>query len=339
MADKTTQSGHRPVSDPRLREWVARIIAGEELSLADALDLADNVAPQELWAAADEVRRSGHGDRFDYCSIINARSGKCSENCRFCAQSSRYQTDIETYDRVDYREVRRQALENERHGVKRFSLVTAGREVASADLAVFENMYEQLGEETGLSLCASMGFLTPEKARRLVAAGVRRYHCNLETCRSFFPEVCTTHGWLDKVETIEIARQAGMDICSGGIVGLGESFRQRLELAVELRDLGVLSIPINILTPIPGTPLAERSELTLEDVLTAIALFRLVNPRAVIRLAGGRARFGARQYRFFLAGANGAIVGNYLTTAGNSIAEDIDMIESLGYRPVANNEE
>ena len=217
-------------------------------------------------------------------------------------------------------------------------LVTAGREVASADLEVFAGMSERLGEETGLSLCASMGFLTPEKARRLVAGGVRRYHCNLETCRSFFTEVCTTHSWLEKIKTIEIARQAGMDICSGGIIGLGESLRQRLELAVELRELGVLSIPINILTPIPGTPLAERPELTLEDVLTAIALFRLINPGAVIRLAGGRARFGVQQYRFFQAGANGAIVGNYLTTAGNSIAEDISMIESLGYRPVACNE-
>jgi biotin synthase len=338
MTDKSPHNGQGPVSEQHLQGWLTRIIAGERLSLEDALALADNTAPQALWAAANELRRTVHGDRFDYCSIINARSGKCSENCRFCAQSSRYPTAIETYDRVDYREVRRQALENERHGVERFSLVTAGRAVSSADLAVFAGMYERLGGETGLSFCASMGFLTPQKARQLVAAGVRRYHCNLETCRSFFPEVCTTHSWQEKIETIEIARQAGMDICSGGIIGLGESFRQRLELAVELRELGVLSIPINILTPIPGTPLAERPELTIEDVLTAIALFRLINPRAVIRLAGGRSRFGDRQYRFFLAGANGAIVGNYLTTAGNSIAEDIAMIESLGYRPVTGNE-
>jgi biotin synthase len=339
MADKDTRNRPGPLRDRHLREVVERVIGGAQLSLEEALELADKSAPEELWAAADELRRRIHGDRFDYCSIINARSGKCSENCRFCAQSSRYQTAIETYDRVDYQEVRRQALENESHGVERFSLVTAGRELVAADLDVFATMYERLGEETGLSLCASMGFLTPEKARRLVDAGVRRYHCNLETCRSFFAEVCTTHSWQEKVETIEIARKAGMDICSGGIIGLGESFRQRLELAVELRDLGVLSIPINILTPIPGTPLAERPELTLEDVLTAIALFRLINPGAVIRLAGGRARFGAAQYRFFLAGANGAIVGNYLTTVGNSIAEDIGMIESLGYRPVACNKE
>ena len=339
MTDRSTHTGYGPGRDADVQEWLARIIGGERPALEDALQLADTTAPQELWAAADEVRRRVHGDRFDYCSIINARSGKCSENCRFCAQSSRYPTDIETYDRVDYREVRRQALENEGVGVGRFSLVTAGRDVSSADLAVFAAMYERLREETGLSLCASMGFLTPEKARRLAVAGVRRYHCNLETCRSFFAEVCTTHSWQEKVDTIETARQAGMDICSGGIIGLGESFRQRVELAVELRDLGVLSIPINILTPIPGTPLAERPELTIDEVLTAIALFRLINPGAVIRLAGGRARFGELQYRFFLAGANGAIVGNYLTTTGNSIAEDIAMIESLGYRPVAGNEE
>lgn len=311
------------------------IAAGEQLSIGQAEDLAASVAPEALWAAADRLRRRLHGDRFDYCSIINARSGKCSENCRFCAQSSRYRTVIETYDRVEYREVRRQAKENEAHGVGRFSLVTAGRQVAGDDLDAFAGMYEQLGTETSLYFCASMGFLDRAAARRLVAAGVRRYHCNLETSRSFFTEVCTTHSWDEKVQTITVAREAGMEICSGGIIGLGETFRQRLELAVELRQLGVLSIPLNILTPIPGTPLADRPELPLAEVLTCLALFRLLNPRAVIRIAGGRARFGSDQYRLFQAGANGAIVGNYLTTTGNNIAEDMAMIEALGFRPVS----
>jgi biotin synthase len=234
---------------------------------------------------------------------------------------------------VSYDEVSRQGKENENAGVARFSLVTAGRELTPADVESFGKMYEKLGEESDLYFCASMGFLTREKAEKLVASGVKRYHCNLETCRSFFPEVCTTHSWEQKVETIQIAREAGMDICSGGIIGLGESFRQRLELAFELRELGVFSIPINILTPIPGTPFGEKKPLSLSEILTCIALFRFINPHAVVRLAGGRSQLGDDQYRCFLSGANGAIVGNYLTTSGNNIEQDLAMIKSIGFVP------
>jgi biotin synthase len=310
------------------------IRSGGKLSFSEALELASDTEPTALYQGADRLRREIHGDHFDLCSIINARSGKCSENCRFCAQSSRYQTEIETYDMVPFDEVRRQGRENESLGVARFSLVTAGREVSGEDITAFADMYDRLGQESELFFCASMGFLTPETAEQLVAAGVKRYHCNLETCRSFFPKICTSHTWEDKVETIEVARQAGMDICSGGIIGLGESFEQRLELAFELRDLDVLSIPINILTPIPGTPLGEVEQLSVAEVLTCIALFRFINPLAVVRLAGGRGLLADEQYRCFQSGANGAIVGNYLTTAGNSIEEDLKMIESLGFRPL-----
>lgn len=307
------------------------IRSGGNLDLNQALELASGNEPTALYEAADRLRKELHGDHFDLCSIINARSGKCSENCKFCAQSSRYQTEIETYDIVSYEEVRRQGLENESLGVVRYSLVTAGREVSGEDIELFAAMYGQLGHESELYFCASMGFLTREKAESLVEAGVRRYHCNLETCRSFFPSICTSHTWEDKVETIKIARAVGMDICSGGIIGLGESFEQRLELAFELRELEVLSIPLNILTPIPGTPLGKLSTLSLGEVLTCIAMFRFINPQAVVRLAGGRAQLGDDQYRCFQAGANGAIVGNYLTTTGNSIVEDLQMIESLGF--------
>ena len=314
-----------------LKETLELIRSGGNLDFDQALELASSSEPTALYEAADQLRKEMHGDHFDLCSIINARSGKCSENCKFCAQSSRYQTEIETYDIVSYDEVRRQGLENESFGVVRYSLVTAGREVSEEDIESFAAMYDQLGHESELYFCASMGFLTKEKAAQLVASGVKRYHCNLETCRSFFPQICTSHTWEEKVATIRIARSAGMDICSGGIIGLGESFEQRLELAFELRQLDVLSIPINILTPIPGTPLGELEQLSLGEVLTSIAMFRFINPHAVVRLAGGRAQLGDEQYRCFQAGANGAIVGNYLTTAGNSISEDLQMIESLGF--------
>ncbi len=311
-----------------------KIRSGAELHFSEAIELAAETEPTLLYQGADRLRREIHGDHFDLCSIINARSGKCSENCTFCAQSSRYQTEIETYDMVSYEELRRQGLENESLGVARYSMVTAGREVSAADVESFASMYGQLGHESDLFFCASMGFLTPEKAAALAASGVKRYHCNLETCRSFFPRICTTHTWEEKVATIEIARQAGMDICSGGIIGLGETFEQRLELAFELRELDVLSIPINILTPISGTPLGEVEPLSLSEVLKCIAMFRFINPRAVVRLAGGRALLGDDQYRCFESGANGAIVGNYLTTAGNSIREDLQMINSLGFQPL-----
>ena len=320
-----------------LTDILEQIRSGDNLDFEQALKLASDNEPTALYEAADRLRKEMHGDHFDLCSIINARSGKCTENCKFCAQSSRYQTEIETYDIISYEEVRRQGLENEALGVVRYSLVTAGREVSEKDIESFAAMYGQLGHESDLYFCASMGFLTKDKADMLVAAGVKRYHCNLETCRSFFPQICSTHTWDDKVNTIEIARAAGMDICSGGIIGLGESFEQRLELAFELRDLDILSIPINILTPIPGTPLGGVERLSLGEVLTCIAMFRLINPQAVVRLAGGRAQLGDQQYRCFQAGANGAIVGNYLTTTGNSISEDLQMIESLGFSTARGN--
>jgi biotin synthase len=311
------------------------IRSGRDLNFDQALELAETTDPTVLYEGADRLRKELHGDHFDLCSIINARSGKCSENCRFCAQSSRYQTEIETYEMVTYEEVQRQGKENESLGVARYSLVTAGRDVSEKDLSVFGSMYRKLGEASELYFCASMGFLTPQKARQLVKSGVKRYHCNLETCRSYFPKICTSHSWDKKVETIQIAREAGMDICSGGIIGLGETFEQRLELAFELRELEVYSIPINILTPIAGTPLADVKQLSLREVLTCIAMFRFINPLSVVRLAGGRAQLGSEQYRCFLSGANGAIVGNYLTTSGNNISEDLQMIESIGFNPTS----
>jgi biotin synthase len=294
--------------------------------------LADNSDLSELCRAADELCRFFHDRSFDLCSIINARSGRCSEDCRYCAQSARYPADIDSYEQIETDVALAQACENDRAGVRRLSLVTAGRSVAGDQLEKLGELYAELGRETGLLFCASMGFLTREKAERLVAFGVRRYHCNLESCRDFFPQVCTTHTWQEKVDTIEIARAAGMDVCSGGIIGMGESREQRLQLAFELRELAVMSIPINILTPIVGTPMASLEPISFPEVLRTIALFRLINPRAVIRLAGGRNQFGPDQYQCFEAGANGAIVGNYLTTAGNGLEQDLKTLANMGFR-------
>jgi len=312
-------------------KYLEDIYNGIDLDFDRASELATTPDPHELFAAADHIRKHFHGDSFDLCSIINVKSGKCSEDCRFCAQSSHYDADIDSYDIVDVGEALAQGRDSDRHGVRRLSLVSAGRQAGKKDLAAYGRIYAKLSEQTRLRFCASMGMLTLEKAEMLKSFGVERYHCNLEACRKFFPRVCTTHSWDEKVETIKIAQQAGFEVCSGGIIGMGESLDHRLELAFELRQLNILSIPINILTPIANTPLADVPPLSLSEVLVTLAMFRLINPRAVVRLAGGRNLLQADQYRCFTAGANGAIVGNYLTTAGNSLAEDLENIHQLGY--------
>jgi biotin synthase len=326
----------RPVASDlfsmHIQNCCQKIREGNSLNYEQALALALNSDLEELCRAADGLRRVFHGNSFDLCSIINARSGRCSEDCRYCAQSARYPAVIDNYEQIQTDVALDQARENDRSGVRRLSLVTAGRSIASDQLEKLGALYDGLGHATDLKFCASMGLLTREKAKRLVAFGVGRYHCNLESCREYFPQVCTTHTWEEKVATLNIARDAGMDICSGGIIGMGESLEQRLQLAFELRALMVISIPINILTPIAGTPFFDLEPLPFSEVLRTIALFRLINPRAVIRLAGGRNQFGPDQYQCFTAGANGAIVGNYLTTAGNGLEQDLRAIGRMGFQ-------
>lgn len=307
------------------------VIGGSLIDRETAVRLAGARNKKGLWEAADRIRIHFHGSRLALCSIINAKSGRCSEDCRFCAQSSRHQTHIDEYDAVDRDRAMEIALENDRHGVHRISLVTSGRSVSEAVLDRLEHIYAAMAKGTRMKLCGSMGFLTREKAARLRAMGVIRYHCNLEASRTFFPRVCTSHTWAEKVETLRLAREAGMSICSGGILGMGESMEDRIDLALELRELEVGSIPLNILTPIPGTPLGDLKPLGIDEVLTSIALFRFINPGAVIRIAGGRQQLGRDQYRCFKAGANGAMVGNYLTTAGGSIEEDLRNFKELGF--------
>lgn len=314
-----------------IKKSLELIKKGNNIDYELAYELATKTHPEELFEAADSIRKRLHGNHFDLCSIVNAKSGKCSEDCRFCAQSSHYDSEIESYDIIDSEEALLQGKDNDEHGVKRFSLVTAGRSASLDDLSKYGKIYKQLSEQTRLQFCASMGMLTREKAELLKSYGVERYHCNLEACRRFFPKVCSTHTWEEKVETIKIAQETGLEVCSGGIIGMGETLEHRLELAFELRDLEVMSIPINVLTPIPNTPFEDVDSLSLSEILTCIAMFRFINPYAVVRLAGGRNQFGEDQYKSFQSGANGAIVGNYLTTAGNSLSGDLQKILKCGF--------
>ena len=304
---------------------------GGQIDRDTALALAKGEDKQGLYQLADAVRRHYMGNAFDLCSIINAKSGNCSENCRFCAQSARHHTGIESYTIIPEDEALAIAEENDRNGVKRLSLVTSGRSLSNKTVAELGNLYDKMGKSTGLLFCASAGLLDDHSVTALRQAGVGRYHCNLEASRNYFPQVCTTHTWEEKVETLRLAREHGMSLCSGGIIGMGESLEDRIDLALQLRELGVKSIPVNILTPIEGTPLEVLTPLSLDEVLTAVALFRLINPDAVIRMAGGRQQLGPDQYRCFSSGVNGAIVGNYLTTDGSGIEQDLAQIRALGY--------
>lgn len=311
-----------------------QILAGESLSREEAFALGE--IPDEgepaLWDAAEEITRKLCSRNFDSCSIINARSGKCPENCKWCAQSAHYQTNIDVYPLVSQEECMLTAQANKEAGIKRFSLVASGRRLNGKELDKVCEYFSELRNRGGLELCASLGLLEEDDLKKLFEAGVSRYHCNLEASPSFFPELCTTHSVEDKIRTIQMARKIGFEVCSGGIIGMGESRRQRIELALELLRIDPHSIPINILCPIPGTPLENALPLSENEILTTISIFRFIHPTKTLRFAGGRANLSLNaQLRALRIGMNGAIMGDMLTTIGSKVAEDKKIISDSGY--------
>lgn len=303
-----------------------RLQRGQDLSGLLTLDLED------LCQGADAIRKAFCGQRGELCTIINARSGRCSENCKFCAQSCHYHTQAEEYAFLPVEDIVRQGKDNEAAGVHRYSLVTAGRGLHGQELEQALEAYRRLRAETGLGLCASHGFQTLEEFQAMKAAGVTRYHANLETSRRNFPNICTTHTYEDKLENIRRAKQAGLEVCSGGILGMGETWEDRIDMALDLAQLEVVSIPLNLLTPIPGTPLEGQETMSDEDVLRSVAIFRYLNPTAWVRMAAGRRRFADGGRKLFQAGANAAITGDMLTTTGTGVAQDRAMLTELGYQ-------
>ena len=313
-----------------------RVLAGGDITEAEAYALADIAAEpagrETLMAAAEAVTARFAPRKFDTCSIVNARSGRCSENCKWCAQSRHYATGCKEYAIVDPDECRAAARACRDYGIGRLSLVASGRRVTGAPLRQMAAELQRAHEKDGINICASMGLLGREELQVLHDAGVRRYHCNLETAPSFFPTLCSTHTIDDKIATIRIARQLGMEVCSGGIIGMGETMRQRVELALKLREVQPVSIPINILCPIPGTPLEHTAPLPAEEILATIAIFRLIHPHVQLRFAGGRDRLdSAAQLRAMRIGINGAIVGDLLTTVGSTVAQDRELVAEAGY--------
>lgn len=325
------------VADALTRAEACVVDRGEPLprSEADAVAALPLDALPDLVALAHRVRLARCGPSVELESLINAKSGACPEDCAFCSQSARFHTEVDVYPFLDIAEVLDAAHATRAAGATQFCIVVAVRSPEERLLRRVLEAAEAVQSEAGLEVACSLGLLDADQARRLAAGGVRRYNHNLETCRALFPEICTTHTYDDRVRTAQLATAAGMELCCGGILGMGETLTQRLDFAYELAELEPCEVPINFLDPRPGTPLAEQPLISAREALQAIALFRLVLPTAWLRLAGGRERvLGELQSMGLVAGANALIVGNYLTTSGRGAADDLALLEALGM-PVA----
>lgn len=309
------------------------IIKGRRINREDDLSVFVTADLNDLCQGADRIREHFVGDKVDLCSIINGRSGKCPEDCKYCAQSAYNNTNCEVHDFLSQEDIIEACHINEREGVDRFSIVTAGRALNGEEFESAIKAYEKMKKECDIELCASMGFLDEEQLHRLHEAGVSSYHHNIETSKRNFPNICTTHTYDQKIETLKKVKAEGMYVCSGGIIGMGETWEDRLDMAVSLAEIGVDSIPINALMPIKGTPLEDEPRLTEEEILRTVALFRYINPEAEIRLAAGRALLTNDGEKAFKSGASATITGNMLTTAAcATIRSDRDMLAKIGRR-------
>lgn len=306
------------------------IIDGRRITREDDLSFFLNCDLKELCEGADRIRAYFIGDKVDLCSIINGRSGRCPEDCKYCAQSAHHHTDCEIYDFLPEETILEACKMNESEGVDRFSIVTSGRALTGEEFDKAIHAYETMHRECKIDLCASMGFLNEEQLHRLHEAGVTSYHHNIETSRRNFPNICTTHTYDQKIETLKKVKAEGMCACSGGIIGMGETWEDRLDMAVSLAELGIDSIPLNALMPIKGTPLENLPQLTEDEILRTIAFFRYINPEANIRLAAGRALLTNDGEIAFQSGASATITGNMLTTvACATIRSDKQMLMNL----------
>ncbi len=292
----------------------------------------------ELLAGADKIRRRFKDNKVSLCSIVNAKSGRCPEDCAFCSQSAHHKTDISAFPLLSEDQIANVFKQASAHPIERFGVVISGRGLIDGDEieAVCTAIRNLRGDSDGKTVCASLGVLSRETAAKLKEAGLQSYHHNVETSRAFFPRICTTHSYEERINTVRVAKEAGFSVCCGGIFGLGESAEDRVDMALLLRELDVDSVPLNFLVPVPGTRLAAQTSLKPLEILKIIALFRYILPEKDIRICGGREKnLRDLQGMAFLAGANGTMLGNYLTTAGRPAEEDLQLLSDLGLEPAS----
>lgn len=310
--------------------------AGFRVDTAAARRLVDTPgeAVMDLFFGASKIRKQFIGDGVFTCTILNAKSGKCSQDCAFCAQSAHHDTRVSTYPLLSGREMVDCALAMDDARITNFSMVTSGYRLTDAEIDSICEAAAAIKARTELTVCCSIGMVDAAQAQKLAESGITHYHHNLETAESHFSSVCTTHAYAEDIESIRVARQAGLSVCAGGIFGLGESWDQRIEMALTLREIGVSKIPVNFINPIAGTPMADRPRLSPLEALKIIALYRYLLPDRDITICGGRdVTLKDFQSWIFFAGANGVMTGNYLTTQGRRIEDDIAMIAAWSMSP------
>lgn len=313
-----------------IKDMKEKVRNGSLLTFEEAMQLYTEDL-DELCASANEIRIHFCQNTFDICTIINAKSGRCLENCKYCAQSMHYHTSCEEYPLLSEKEIVDGAKYHADRGVLRYSLVTSGRSLSDMETDSICHIASQIKQTVPIRVCGSFGLLSKAQYEKLYKSGLTRIHNNLETSKRNFKNMCTTHSFEDKVTAIKNAKQAGMSICSGGIFGIGESNTDRVELAFSIRDLHIKSIPINLLNPVKGTPYENNLPLTETDIRRIVAVYRFILPDAFIRLAGGRGLLADKGRSCFQSGANAAITGDMLTTTGISIETDLAMIKELGF--------
>lgn len=318
--------------DNKIEMYKEMVLKGEKLEKEQAMELL-TVDLDELCKAADEIRKAFCDNKFDMCTIINGKSGRCSENCKYCAQAACHKTEVENYTAFHGRDFGR-CKKIESQGVRRYSIVTSGKRLNAAEVDQMCECIKKLREETNLHVCGSFGLLDKEAFGKLKEAGLTRVHNNLETSRRYFPDVCTTHTFDDKIAAITAAKEAGLEVCSGGIMGIGETMEDRIDMALEVRRLGVHSVPVNMLNAIPGTPYENEPRLTTDEMRRIVAVYRFLLPDAFIRLAGGRGLMEDKGRGCMESGANAAISGDMLTTSGITVKTDFQLLGELGYEIV-----
>ena len=314
-----------------IQQLKEKVFSNELVTREEALTLID--APlDQLTQAADEIRMHFNGNAFDICTIINGKCGRCSEDCKYCAQSAHYHTNCQdSYPLLDTEALLEGARHNDEQGVLRYSIVTSGKRLSDKEVDQVCDSIREIRKQTNIQVCVSFGLLNEEQFRKIKEAGASRVHCNLESSRNYFSKVCTTHTFEEKIETLKAAKRAGLSICSGGIMGLGETMEDRIDMVLTARELGVKSIPVNLLNPIPGTPYENNRVLTNDELCRITAIFRFLIPDGMIRLAGGRGLLGDKGKACFQSGANAAISGDMLTTAGITVQTDLQLLNELGY--------